>query len=47
MKCKTCKKDFYNPYVKSEYCSETCRKNDKVIIEWDKFMKEFLWWFNK
>lgn len=33
MKCLKCNKEFYNPFVKSNYCSKKC--------EWDKIENPF------
>lgn len=39
-KCKTCSKEFYNPYIKSDYCSVDCEKKEKKT-EWDNFIEFF------
>ena len=45
MKCPICWKEFYNPFVKSNYCSQTCENKDKIKQNWDEFIKNFFWWF--
>lgn len=44
-KCKVCWKEL-NPFLpKTWYCSLSCEKKQKNSFDWDKFMKDFLWWF--